>query len=59
MPAEVLLGLAMFFLRRTPASTSAVVDERGPDQGCSVAFPFLCTDVNVIVVVICILICVY
>lgn len=52
MPAVVLLGPAMFFLRPTPASTSAAVDERGPDQGCSVACPFLCSDVNVIVAVI-------
>jgi len=52
MPAVVLLGPAMFFLRLTPASTFAVVDERGPDQGCSVACPFLCSDVNVIVAVI-------
>jgi hypothetical protein len=51
MPALVLLGPAMFFLRLTPASTSAVVDERGHDQGCSVACPFLCSDVNVIVAV--------
>jgi len=42
----------LFFLRLTPASTSAVVDERGPDQGCSVVCPFLCSDVNVIVAVI-------
>jgi hypothetical protein len=59
MPAEVLHGPAMFFLRLTSASTSEVVDERGPDQGWTVACPFLCTDVNVIVVVIRILICVY
>lgn len=43
---------SVFFLRRIPASTSAVVDERGSDQGCSVACPFLCSDVNVIVAVI-------
>lgn len=42
----------VFFLRRIPSSTSTVLEERGPDQGCSLACPFLCSDVNVIVAVI-------